>query len=697
MISKTLQIRQPGLPVCCWQAEDEEQGEDECIQESAYCSMYIPDGTVKEALASAWKKKLFTFAGKCKFCRKKGHDVSFCPFIYNGERSETELQVQAVPALAGKSFDDAKEILQQACERNRDITTLALPDTRPNRLRKRISMWQAIGAPRIVLDWIRYGVQFQFAMPVAKKAFANHPSAMAHADFVRSEIACHVKEGVFRKVNQKSAWVINPILVDENAKGKLRMCIDSRFVNAHLPHISFKMETLQRNAPITFKKGAYQFTIDLEKAYYSVPIHPDSHKYFAFEFDGSFYVPTILTFGTSLAPLIFTKITRPIVKLLRSLEIFLISFIDDFDFSDLSRERLASARSFILWLLDALGFLVSVKSSLDCEFVKQFLGLVIDLERFMFLVPSTKRDRLLGMVINIMQRKHVGVNVHDLQQITGLLASMSLAVGPALLMSRGLHADIKRLQCTLGRHRETTKLSATSLAELEFWRHNFDRFNGLPISDGPPQSKFSLDAAEFGWGFEAPDGTLTSGLLPASVIGKSSTLREMTAVLLFLQNETSRLTGKRILLELDSQPAVFNFNKGGGPITELTQTAKEVFEIASNARITLLFKWKPREQNTGADKASKFYNSWSYQLRPGVESVLPRHTCVVDFNHMTQFLSACTRDKISTTFLHPIWESAAWWPQLCAIAKGTTRVGLMRDVFQNADEFPPWIIGLSRV
>lgn len=75
------------------------------------------------------------------------------------------------------------------------------------------------------------------------------------------------------------------------------------------------------------------FKFDLKSGYHHIDIHPDHQIYpgFSWEFDYQikYFVFTALPFGLSLAPYIFTKMLRPLVKRWRAQGNKFIVYLDD--------------------------------------------------------------------------------------------------------------------------------------------------------------------------------------------------------------------------------------------------------------------------------------------------------------------------------------------------------------------------------
>ena len=78
----------------------------------------------------------------------------------------------------------------------------------------------------------------------------------------------------------------------------------------------FIMEHLDAVCSIV-TKGDYFVSIDLQDAYFSIPIHRDHKKFLRFFLGGQLFQYNVLCFGLASAPRIFTKCTKPIQSTLR--------------------------------------------------------------------------------------------------------------------------------------------------------------------------------------------------------------------------------------------------------------------------------------------------------------------------------------------------------------------------------------------
>ena len=77
------------------------------------------------------------------------------------------------------------------------------------------------------------------------------------------------------------------------------------------------------------RKGDYAFKIDLQDAYFHVPIHPSSRKYLRFAFENKVYQFQVLPFCLNTAPQVFTRLGHTVTGYLHRQGISMIPYLDD--------------------------------------------------------------------------------------------------------------------------------------------------------------------------------------------------------------------------------------------------------------------------------------------------------------------------------------------------------------------------------
>ena len=168
--------------------------------------------------------------------------------------------------------------------------------------------------------------------------------------------------------------------------------------------------------------------IDLKDAYFAILLSVKSRKYVRFQWKGLLYEFCCLCFGLSPAPLVFTKLLKVPISLLRKLSVRIIIYLDDMLLMASSSEDLLTARDTLIFILQHLGFLINIKKS----YLEPSQGKTL---------PST--ESLLGN-----PRKWESNSQGTKQTDWGVISFTAIAVLPAPLHYRHLqHQQIQKLIC----------------------------------------------------------------------------------------------------------------------------------------------------------------------------------------------------------------------------------------------------------
>ena len=200
------------------------------------------------------------------------------------------------------------------------------------RLREHIAFWKDIGASKWVLDVLRDGYSLPFMSLPQKTFFNNHGSIAEDQEFVCQEVAKLLASGAVIEVGREDLMVCNPLGVVKNSACKPRLIVDLRYVNQHLRSHKFKYEDI-RTAADLFCKGDWFFKFDYKSGYHHIEILPQHCQFLGFSlfFGGKlrFFQFTVLPFGLSVGPYLFTKIQRALVKHWRSKGFRIFTYLDD--------------------------------------------------------------------------------------------------------------------------------------------------------------------------------------------------------------------------------------------------------------------------------------------------------------------------------------------------------------------------------
>lgn len=685
------------------------------------------------------KKKVFDPSPlACRFCSKRGHNVAFCPSLPNERHGldvaaeswiDTFLKANENNELKAHEDRDFATRLKQARvrieedgKRRNAANPWASSLLARDQLRRNAGYWAAIGSSRTILSWILRGVPARFVAEPPHLIFDNHPSYYEHKAFVNEEIKQHVADGSFTPIPWDRVRICNPIQVEPKRGGKLRMCIDARFPNAFLAPPIFHLETLENNLSDLLCPNDWLTTSDLKKAYYSLPLDDEAAPYFAFQHEGKAYAPRIIIFGESLAPFSFHKTMRETVKAMRGLGMRTLNYLDDNIFAG-TKEEIQHTTQFAQFLFTRLGFRFSEKANFTPAQAAEFLGLIVDCANFKFFLPPDKVKALTEDIARLQRAIRAGtpVNINELQSILGKLNAARAAIQPVGTWTRALHA-------VAAAPFDAIIIAPNSLAatEISFWTENLTKANGHRIRETHEQIELRTDASEMGFGGHAL-GIPAFGQLPTTLMGQSSTHREIWSLIQVARQLENALRGKHVKVQMDSQAAVAILNKGGSTIDkqELSSLAKEWWLWCERARVTPTFEWIPRTQNTRADQLSKtFDKAWvltstakliitskwgsmrecngedaaAFLLGAAAQNRIP--TLVTPrFTTIAYILTVAEALKLCICLVHPGWYAQPWWPRILSraidsIALPNSRLSLAHP---SASHLPDWSMFASMI
>ena len=110
-------------------------------------------------------------------------------------------------------------------------------------------------------------------------------------------------------------------------------------------------------------KACYSANIGLKDAYHSVAVRSEDRKFLKMEWKGKLYQFRALPFGVACAPLVFTRMLKPILANLRSRGQKLVCYLDDLLLFGNSYKLCAINVQKTTELLVKVGFVINVSKS----------------------------------------------------------------------------------------------------------------------------------------------------------------------------------------------------------------------------------------------------------------------------------------------------------------------------------------------
>lgn len=503
------------------------------------------------------------------------------------------------------------------------------------RLRSHVNFWQSIGACKFILDTLSRGYIIPFVITPPSAQFRNNKTAFEHSDFVTTAISELVQAGLVIEC-MSPPTVVNPLSVSVQSSGKKRLILDLRYPNEFVKKCKIKFEDSKSMLSIlTDCPQNWMFSFDIKSGYHHVDIFPDDWQFLGFSwvFNGAlkYFLFSVLPFGLSTGPYIFTKIMRPLVKHWRSKAYKIVVYLDDGlsvcpCFASCEEQALSVQSD-----LNQSGFVANVEKSIwkptQCT---KWLGFNWDLKTQVLSVPQDKIARLLAKINEALALRRI--SARQLASVTGLVISNMIVFGNICkLMTKSLHRKIDSRSCW----NSTLTLDQDSIRELTFWLSAISKLNHRPLvtSNCLPATVVYSDASSTGCAaYVSIDGTpMCHKSWNKIEMRQSSTWRELKCVQYALESFSQLLSNKIVKWFTDNQAVKF-ITESGSMKLHLHKLAVDIFECAKRSNIAMDIEWIPRTRNEKADYMSKIIDFEDWKIKN------------VYFDHVVTHWGLCTID-----------------------------------------------------
>ena len=297
-------------------------------------------------------------------------------------------------------------------------------------------------ASEFVLDIMEHG--YKITPPTY--SIENRSSATRRDSFVREAISEFLAGGCVREVTNYPEFC-NPLHVAVQSSRKLRLILDLYYLNSFVVKQSIKYEDL-RCVLQMFPSGMFTFCFDLKSAYHHIDICAEHMKFLSFKWptgDGrmKFYEFTVLPFGLTSAPYVFTKVLRQLIRFWRGHGHRVLLYLDDGiggNFCQTSATRLSiKVRQDII----ACGFTLNDEKSVwEPTQIITFLGVILNFVTGTIHIPERGLAKLKGSLATCLNTRFV--SARELASITGQIIAMSCAVGNLTrLLTRNCYSAIE--------------------------------------------------------------------------------------------------------------------------------------------------------------------------------------------------------------------------------------------------------------
>ena len=177
-------------------------------------------------------------------------------------------------------------------------------------------------------------------------------------------------------------------------------------------------------------KGCHLGKSDMSHAFRNLCLSKESWKYLVMKakcpLDGKFYyfVDKCLPFGAAISCSHFQRFSNAVAHLVKFRANLLhepVNYLDDFLFIALLLSACNTQIQTFLDICDEIKFPVALEKTFWATTLLTFLGLMIDTERQLVLLPLEKINKAVNLIDKVLARNSKKLRVIEVQQITGLL------------------------------------------------------------------------------------------------------------------------------------------------------------------------------------------------------------------------------------------------------------------------------------
>ncbi|CAI7820668.1 unnamed protein product [Closterium sp. NIES-54] len=225
------------------------------------------------------------------------------------------------------------------------------------------------------------------------------------------------------------------------------------------------------------KPGDWMFSA----GYHHIDIHSSCWSFLGFHFEGTDYFFKSLPFGLATAPFLFTQLIKQLARKWRAQGIRVIPYVDDILFLCDSEQEARLKSGAVIRDLKESGLVINAKKShLAATQRLHFLEMELDTASERFSIGQERKAQLtqaLRVLLRAYERNQ-RVSIRLVTRVTGILASMALALGAA---ARSFSHQLLTIINEAPSWNARVTLTLEVRDELQFWLDHFDRFNRAPF------------------------------------------------------------------------------------------------------------------------------------------------------------------------------------------------------------------------
>jgi len=581
------------------------------------------------------------------------------------------------------------------------------------RLLSFVSRWEDITKDLWVLNIVRNGLSLTFteSPPLSNLPLPFClPVDKTKAAVLRKEVEdMLVKRAIALVLNPFSPGYYSLIFLVPKKNGRWRPVIDLSSLNLFLQVDKFKMTTPQ-SIRAALSPQDYAVSLDLQDAYFHVPIHPGSWKYLRFAMEGKTYCFRALPFGIATAPQVFTRVFSVIGAFLHQRNINIVMYLDDWLIFHRDPAFLVAVVKELLPFLLTLGILLNLEKS-DLTPRQRFTYIGVEFWTDLSLVlPPVDRVAKLQSLLNKLSNSNQCV-ARDFLSLIGMCNSMMAYIPYGRMHLRPLQWYLK------DRYFPKDDL-VTKIIQLDWsilrdmtrcWRSPVWLRQGAPMHLPTDRLTLVTDASRHGWGGYL-ERSEASGAWNKDDQSLHINALELKAVLLCLRQFEAQVRNKAVLVLSDNVTAVQYINKQGGTHSrQCNNMTVEILMWCQKRAISLLARHivgalnvladglsrnevDPKEWTLASKVTDEIFSQWgtpqvdlfanrlNFRLPSYVSPCPDRDAWNIDALSMlwtglvayayppgillTKILEKMAVEPCELILIAPLWPARNWYPQL---------------------------------
>jgi hypothetical protein len=384
-----------------------------------------------------------------------------------------------------------------------------------------------------------------------------------------------------------------------------RPILDLSILNTYVECPKFKMETIA-SIRLAIRRGDWATSIDLQDAYQHIDIHPASRRFLRFRWGDTVYQYTVLPFGLSTAPLVFTKVTRELASKAHLENIRLRMYLDDWLTLHQSQTGCLQSSKRVLEMTEELGFLVKwTKSDLTPSQSFQYLGVQFDTVAYTVRPSDSRIEELYRMLVKLRGRERC--THRHLLQLLGRMESVSLLLPLARVFKRPLQRGVAQRVSNaspLGVD-QIIQLGPWFLAATSQWVQTHWLHSSVLIQPPKPDLYLYTDASKSGWGGHSLNWQVR-GVWSKQEAKHHINQLELEAVRRTLKAAAHLVTAKSVVVCGDNTTTLAYLRKQGGTRSRaLSEMAEATLVWCQDRATNLVVQFVPGHLNTVADSLSR--------------------------------------------------------------------------------------------